>query len=362
MKILAIDTSCDETSAAVTDGLKVLSNVVWSQASLHARWGGVVPSLAQREHRARIDWVVQRALKKSVVGPRKVGAIAVTIGPCLAIAGEVGIKKAKDLAREWQRPVIVVNHIEGHLLSPLILRGKAKLENWPHFPALGLVISGGHTELIYIKQIGEYQIVASTIDDALGEALDKAARAMGLGYPGGAILEKMAREGNPKSFPLPLPMRGKENQQAFSYSGLKTAFWRLINEIKGKRGGLSERQIHDLAASFQNVAFEHLLRIIAIAIKEYPVRDLLVGGGVSANIELRKRLRKFGRSVGFMPWFPLRQNLCTDNAAMIGVAAGFKVERQEMIPLDRVDLIDRVPRARIDRSIESYWQQVGGGI
>ena len=129
-----------------------------------------------------------------------------TIGPCLAIAGEVGIKKAKDLAREWQRPVIVVNHIEGHLLSPLILRGKAKLENWPHFPALGLVISGGHTELIYIKQIGEYQIVASTIDDALGEALDKAARAMGLGYPGGAILEKMAREGNPKSFPLPLPL------------------------------------------------------------------------------------------------------------------------------------------------------------
>jgi N6-L-threonylcarbamoyladenine synthase len=355
MKILAIDTSCDETAAAVTQGTVVLSNVIWSQASQHAQFGGVMPSLAQRMHRERIDFVIDRALRQAQCGMAQIGAIAVTAGPGLAIALEVGITKAKEISAKYKLPLIPVNHIEGHLLSSLA-RASTKSQITNHkmkFPALGLVVSGGHTELILIKEIGKYEILAKTQDDALGEALDKAARMLGLGYPGGAILEKMARLGNPKAYPLPLPMSRSENKSSFSYSGLKTAFWRLTQQIQKSNSQITKQEICDLASSFQNRAFQHLERVVRNIIRTSPLwfpspklgegseeRYLLIGGGVAANIELRKRLRKLGKELDLRVRFPYSSKLVGDNAAMIGVAASFRtftdgeIDRKPRWPID----------------------------
>ena len=190
MKILAIDTSCDETAAAVTQDTKILSNVIWSQASAHAKFGGVMPSLAQRMHEERIDWVIQKALGKNYKDLKGIDAIAVTVGPGLSIALGVGIDRAKKLAIKYDKKLIAVNHLEGHILSSLVNKSSSI-----KFPALGLVVSGGNTILVKINKISSYETLAQTTDDALGEALDKGARMLGLGYPGGAILEKFARGG-----------------------------------------------------------------------------------------------------------------------------------------------------------------------
>lgn len=366
MKILAIDTSCDETAAAVTEGTTVLANVIWSQASLHAKFGGVMPSLAQRMHKERIDWVIAKAMKNAKWTMKNLGVIAVTQGPGLAIALEVGILKAKELAQKYKLPLIPVNHIEGHLLSPLANPSTSSLTSLHNYggrkmkgvewPALGLVVSGGHTELVLINKFGDYKILAKTQDDALGEALDKAARMLGLGYPGGAILEKMAKSGNPRAYPLPLPMARSEIQNAFSYSGLKTAMWRLV---ESQKDNLDKQIIYDLAACFQNRAFQHLERVInktILNIAPYPplnlrggtiegdisrVRDLLVGGGVAANMELRKRLRKMGKELGIRVHFPYSLKLVGDNAAMIGVAAALRNSCKS-------EEIDRKPRWSIE--------------
>jgi N6-L-threonylcarbamoyladenine synthase len=365
MKILAIDTSCDETAAAVTEGTKVLSNVIWSQALQHAQFGGVMPSLAQRMHRERIDWVISKAIHKAQITNHKIEAIAVTQGPGLAIALEVGIAKAKELAQKYGLPLIPVNHIEGHLLSPLAVSSTSPLSPLQNlgeeelkkmvWPALGLVISGGHTELILIRNIGDYKILAQTQDDALGEALDKAARMLGLGYPGGAVLEKMAKNGNPKAYFLPLPMARRENAEAFSYSGLKTAMWRLVTNLQNNptspKATLGAGQIYDLAATFQNRAFQHLIRICKRVIENQniQVKDLLVGGGVAANTDLRKRLRNLGKDTGFQVRFPYSKKLTGDNAAMIGVAAFLRQNSQFSIHNLQFDDIDRKPRWAIDQ-------------
>lgn len=357
MKVLAIDTSCDETSAAVTKGLEVLSNVVWSQASLHAKWGGVVPSLAQRQHEERIDWVVARALKTAEIDLKEIGTIAVTVGPGLAIALGVGIKKAKELASDLKLPILGINHIEGHILSCLAkpksrdltspgtghpLLGYRRGEQSKAI--LGLAVSGAHTEVILIEELAsKYKILAETQDDALGEALDKTARMLGLGYPGGAVLEKMARLGNQEAYTLPLPMIGKEKQLRLSYSGLKTAMWRLV-ESQG--ADLDKKQICDLAASFQSTAFEHLVRICREVLKQYPAKEIWVGGGVVANLELRRRLRKMGKELKIAIRFPYSMKLCGDNAAMIGVVAGIKIAKENFE--QNIDLVDRQPRFRID--------------
>jgi len=351
MRILAIDTSCDETSAAVTENTTILANVIWSQASLHARWGGVVPSLAQREHKKRIDWVVEKAIKRAKCQEKTLSAIAVTIGPGLAIALEVGIQKAKELAKKTHLPLLTVNHLEGHLLS--VFAQPKGLKNKPpeiDFPAFGLIISGGHTDFFLIKKIGQYQLLAKTQDDALGEALDKAARMLGLGYPGGAVLEKMAKNGKKGNPLLPLPLAGQEDKGFFSYSGLKTALWRLVEEKKARnRGFLEKDQIEDLAAHFQNRAFEHLIRVLEAQIQknnqEGEIRNLLVGGGVSANNEVRKELRMLGKRHNLRVWFPYSKKLCGDNAAMIGIAAYFKAQRGEYAK--NVKEVDRRPRFEI---------------
>jgi N6-L-threonylcarbamoyladenine synthase len=344
MKILAIDTSCDETAAAVTDGTKILSNVIWSQASAHAKFGGVMPSLAQRMHEERIDFVIHKALGIKHKALKDIGAIAVTIGPGLSIALGVGIDRARKLAIKYHKKLIAVNHLEGHILSPIV--NNEYLKSSIKYPALGLVVSGGNTILVKINKIGSYETLAQTTDDALGEALDKAARMLGLGYPGGAILEKMARLGNPKAYSLPIPIAGKEERKIFTYSGVKTAMSRKIEEVKNRNGNLTKQDVYDLAASFQDVAFTHLVRVCSYVINnsEFTINNLLVGGGVSANVELRRRLRKLGKEFGISVHFPYSKKLTGDNAAMIGVAAYFKAQRRDFLDLN---LIDRNPRAKL---------------
>lgn len=352
MKILSIDTSCDETAVAVTEGTKILSNIIWSQASAHAKFGGVMPSLAQRMHEERIDWVVERAINNSQLTINNLSAIAVTVGPGLSIALGVGVNKAKELAKKHNKKLIAVNHLEGHVLSPLARPNNSQLTiNNLQFPSLGLVVSGGNTILVKINKIGSYETLAQTTDDALGEALDKAARMLGLGYPGGAILEKMAllrsggaTEGQARCgfYALPIPIIGREERKIFTYSGLKTAFFRLVESKKP----LTKEKIYNLAACFQDVAFTHLIRVCSYIIENCKLKteNLLVGGGVSANIELRRRLRRLGKQFNLRVSFPYSKKLTGDNAAMIGVAAYFKAQRGEFT---RIDKIDRSPGAKI---------------
>lgn len=351
MIILAIDTSCDETAASVVRNTKVCSNIVWSQSSLHASFGGVMPSLAQRQHQERIDFVVNKALATSHQSlDTDIDAIAVTIGPGLGIALGVGINKAKKLAIKYKLPLIPVNHVESHLLSPfctsasLITNHKSQIT----FPALGLVLSGGTTVLCLIKDIGQYEILAETNDDALGEALDKAARLLGFGYPGGAVLEKMARSGNPKKYKLPIPLINDVIKNRFSYSGLKTALVRLFSTIKNP----SKQDIYDLAACFQEVAFEHVLRVLKFQItnhKSQITNHLLFGGGVANNILLKSKLRKLLKKYNIKLLTPYTKKLNGDNAGMIGVCAYLKLvtSHQSLNTFYDYESVDRNPKLKL---------------
>ncbi|KKQ24145.1 MAG: putative tRNA threonylcarbamoyladenosine biosynthesis protein Gcp [Candidatus Woesebacteria bacterium GW2011_GWA1_37_8] len=352
MKILAIDTSCDETAAAVTENETVVSNVIWSQASLHAKFGGVVPSLAQRQHEERIDWVINRALKNAKTQMINVDAIAVTVGPGLGIALGVGINKAKDLAKKYKLLIIPINHVESHLLSPLAQsKTNTNFSHNKYFPAYGLVVSGGNTLFVYIKGVGEYEVLAQTVDDALGEALDKAARMLGLGYPGGAVLEKFAKQGKANSYPLPIPMIGQEKRMEFSYSGLKTALWRLVE--KEKQEGLNKEIIANLATSYQNVAFEHIIRVLNYYLSHNLLPNtnyLFLGGGVGANTLLRKKLRVLLKSYNLKLITPYSKRLYGDNAAMVGVSAYLKNKNTKVINY-KIEEIDRKPDLNINQDI-----------
>jgi N6-L-threonylcarbamoyladenine synthase len=344
MKILAIETSCDETAAAVVCGLDVLSSVKYTQ-EIHSKYGGVVPSLAKRGHEERIDQIIALAMKNAQITPEDLGAIAVTVGPGLAIALGVGIEKAKELANKWNKPIVEINHVEGHLLSQLITAKQAGVEL--AFPALGLVVSGGHTQVIKINSIGDYEILMQSLDDDIGEAIDKGARMLGLPYPGGPALEQAAAKGSDKKYPLPLPMARREGI-GFSYSGLKTAMWRLVEKLKVESGSLSEDQVNDLATSFQTMVFKHLVRTLQLVINKTPTKDLLVGGGVAANQTLRRLLNELGTKNQLKVWFPPDLVMCTDNAAMIGVVAGFRAQKGLFA---EITAVDRKPRLRVDQSI-----------
>ena len=352
MKVLAIDTSCDETAVAVTNNTEIISNVIWSQASLHASFGGVMPSLAQRKHEERIDFVIQKAIKQAQIDIKDVDAIAVTIGNGLAIALGVGINKAKELAIKYNKPLIPVSHKEGHLLSPLAV-ALDHISPTITFPALGLVLSGKSTDLVVINGIGDYRLLAETSDDALGEALDKGARLLGLGYPGGAILEKLAKTGDQNRYKLPLPLQNDVIKNRFSYSGLKTAFVRLFELVKNP----NKQDIADLAASFQSKAFEHIIKVLEYQIKNSNVsyNDLLFGGGVANNIEIKKRLRMLCKKYNIKLHVPYTKKLNGDNAGMIGVCACLKYKQS--LPLRGknsnlkeffdYDSVDRNPRLKI---------------
>ncbi|MFM7088106.1 MAG: tRNA (adenosine(37)-N6)-threonylcarbamoyltransferase complex transferase subunit TsaD [Candidatus Paceibacterota bacterium] len=329
-KILAIDTSCDETSVAVTAGTRVLSNKISSQIEFHKKWGGVVPSIARTMHNENIDIVVTEALKAAKTKLEDIDAIAVTQGPGLAIALEVGIRKAKELSLKIGKPLIAINHMEGHIYSTLAQNktGKPKIEYI--FPMLALLVSGGHTELVLMKDHGEYTIVGRTLDDAVGEAYDKVARMLELGYPGGPIIEELAKEGDKDAYPFPIPMI-RHRTCDFSYSGLKTSVLYLTQKILTPETTKAERQkiTRDIAACFQKAAIESLVRKTEIALvdlKNLEIKDILLAGGVSANMALRKEFRKiFGKE--YRLHYPTSKKLYGDNAAMIGVAAYHHLEK-----------------------------------
>lgn len=344
MIILAIDTSCDDTSAAVVKDKIVLSNVISSQTELHNTWGGVVPIIAKRAHQERINAVISKALQLAKVPLQSIEVVAVTYGPGLAIALEVGVKKGKELALQLRKPLIAVNHMEGHLYS-VYAQTKGKKSAEPQFPLLALLVSGKHTELILMKQHGKFEILGATLDDAIGEAFDKVARLLGLGYPGGAILSQIAKQGNPNVYSLTVPLHQRKDLD-FSYSGIKAAMVRLVKQItmNGERT-LSRKEISDLAASFQKVAIQHLVERTKRALQMVKVKSLVVGGGVSANLVLRSELRKLCRLFKVAVYVPAKKELCMDNAAMIGVAAWYKVQRKEFV--EDISKLERDPTLSI---------------
>jgi N6-L-threonylcarbamoyladenine synthase len=349
--ILGIDTSCDDTSAAIVSGNRVLSNVISSQMELHRKYGGVVPIIARRNHEENIDAVVKEALVRAgktsgrELELKDIAAVAVTYGPGLAIALEVGIKKAKQLSAAFKIPLIAVNHMEGHLLSPLAANSKGKAAIDPEkviFPVLGVLISGGHTELVLVSEIGKQQKVGQKLDDAIGEAYDKVARMLGLGYPGGAALSEFAKKGDPHKHQLPVPMAKSDNLD-FSYSGLKTAVYYRIKELTEDGSSLSKRQVYDFAASFEAAAIAELQIKLEKALKKYGVKTVLVGGGVAQSAKVRRAIRAGSKKFGATAYFPNNRRLYTDNAAMIALVGNYKCQRKEFAD----QTLDRDPRASL---------------
>jgi N6-L-threonylcarbamoyladenine synthase len=324
VRVLGIETSCDETAAAVVEGGEhILSSTVASQVEFHARYGGIVPEVASRQHILAILPVVERALGEAGVGLERVEAIAVTNGPGLPGSLLVGVSLAKALALAKGLPLVGVNHLEAHLYS-LWLAGPP-----PPFPALALLVSGGHTELVLMKGHGDIWPLGRTRDDAAGEALDKAARLLGLGYPGGPAIEKVARQGEAR---FPLPRAWLKGSYDFSFSGLKTALRRMVEEMAGPL------PIADLAASFQQAVVDMLVAKALEVAGSLPVKAVLVAGGVAANTLLRETL--LARSP--LPLLIPPSYLCTDNAAMVAACGYFRLGRGERAPRD-MDIAPSLP-------------------
>lgn len=333
--ILAIETSCDETSVAVTKGRRVITNIISSQVDLHRKYGGVVPAIAKRAHEERIEPAIKEALKKSRISTKEIKTIAVTVGPGLAIALEVGIKKAKELSLALKKPLIAVNHMEGHIYSCFAQNRNGNPKRKIAFPALCILVSGGHTQLVIMKNHGQYKLLGETRDDAAGEALDKAAKILKLGYPGGPVIERLAQKGNPNKYPMPRPLFYSKTLD-YSFSGLKTHFLYLVQEIPPKKVGV---ELKNLAASFQEAVFDSIIKKTQVALQRYHPPSLLAGGGVIANKLLRRKVRSLVSKYGAAPYFPPKDELCTDNAAMIGVCAYFMIKSGKittnLIKLDR---------------------------
>jgi N6-L-threonylcarbamoyladenine synthase len=341
MKILAIETSCDDTCAAVLENDRILSNVVSSQTDLHAKWGGVVPDIAKRAHQARIKPVIETALIRAKIKIEDIEIIAVTLGPGLAIALSVGVNTAKELAIKYHKKLVAVNHVEGHILANLAKNKLGKPERKIEFPALALTVSGGHTKIVLVKKIGEYEVVGETLDDAAGEALDKAAKLLGLGYPGGPVIERLAIAGKNKILELPKPLLDKKILD-YSFSGLKTSFYYQIKDWPKDK---INKNLANLAADYQEAVFEHLIRKFKLAIEKYQPKTLMAAGGVLANLELRKKLRETARIYKLPILMPVKKILDTDNAAMIGVAGYYKAMRGEFVK--DIEKLDRDPRWEI---------------
>ncbi len=315
MIILGIDTSCDDTSAGIVlDGRRVISNVVHSQVELHHPYGGVVPELASREHLKNIMPVVSEALLKADIGMRDLDGIAVTVGPGLVGALLVGLYYAKALAYVHNLPMVAINHLEGHILSIFLE------EEVPAFPFVALTVSGGHTSLYHVKGYGQYSLMGQTLDDAAGEAFDKVARILGIGYPGGPVIENLALEGRGNKINFPRAYMSHDSLD-FSFSGLKTA---VALYIKKWRGGQTETdgvKISDIAASFQESVVDVLVQKLIDAGRKTGVLAVMAAGGVACNKRLRARLEEAASSQDIRVYCP-RPDYCTDNGAMIA-AAGY---------------------------------------
>ena len=339
MIVLGIETSCDETAAAVVDGeRRILADLVRSQLAEHAPWGGVVPEVAARAHLQVLDGLIAEAMARAGAGFADLDGIAVTGGPGLIGGVIVGVMTAKAIAAVAGKPFLAVNHLEGHALT-------ARLTDGIEFPYLLLLVSGGHCQLLAVEGVGRYRRLGTTIDDALGEAFDKVAKLLGLGYPGGPAVERAAATGNPKRFSLPRPMKGRDGCH-FSFSGLKTAVRVLIEAWP--EGRPDDRDIADVCASFQAAAADAVADRTANGIAAFralhPGADtLVVAGGVAANTALRTRLAGVAAGHGMRLIAP-PLGLCTDNAAMIAWAG---IERLRLGLIDRLDFAPR-PRWPLD--------------
>lgn len=313
VKILAIETSCDETSAAVVvNGTKVLSNIISSQIDLHKKYGGVVPEIASRKHIEKINPVIQEALDEAKVTFTELDAIAVTYAPGLVGALLVGLATAKAIAFACNKPLIGVHHIEGHISANYIQDPKFKP------PFICTVVSGGHTHLVYVKDYGIYEVIGKTRDDAVGEAFDKVARSIGLGYPGGPKIDKLSKEGNGKSIDFPRSYLEADSYD-FSFSGIKSAVLNYLNQAKMKNEEICKA---DIAASFQEAVIEVIVNKTIKAAKEYKIERIALAGGVAANSKLREEMGKACNEANIYFQYP-SSIYCTDNAAMIGCAAYF---------------------------------------
>lgn len=312
MRVLAIETSCDDTGAAVIlDGRKILSNVVSSQISVHQKYGGVVPELASRKHIESIVPIVAQALETAELTLREIDGIAVTQGPGLVGSLLVGLSFAKSLSFATGLPLVGVNHIEAHL-SAIFLEEKTL-----KFPFIGLVVSGGHTSLFRVDGFGKYERLGQTRDDAAGEAFDKVAKLLGLGYPGGPIIDELSETGNPKAIRFPRSYLGK-NSFDFSFSGIKTAVVNYVKAHPETPGGYPEDLIRDIVSSFQEAVVEVLMKKTLQAAQHEGLKRVVLSGGVAANRHLRQRIKEGASQQNVRVYIP-SPSFCTDNAAMVGV-------------------------------------------
>ncbi len=318
--VLGIETSCDDTGIAIYDTQRgLLSNLIASQAAIHADYGGVVPELASRDHSRQVLPLIQAALQAAGCSAVALHGIAYTAGPGLAGALLVGASIATALAFAWQLPLLPIHHLEGHLLAPM-LESPA-----PEFPFLALLVSGGHTQLVQVTQLGVYQLLGESLDDAAGEAFDKTAQLLGLGYPGGAQLAQLALQGRPYRFQLPRPMTDRPGLD-FSFSGLKTAVATTIRTADN-----SQQTRADIAQAFQSAVVETLVIKCRRALEQCGLNRLVVSGGVSANQALREQLAHLMQQRGGQVFYP-RLDLCTDNGAMIAYAGAVRLRAQKPSP------------------------------
>lgn len=322
MRILGIETSCDETAISLVNvnkqGIDVERNIVSSQVDIHAKYGGIVPEVAARMHVEVMIPLLQEAMGRKFKA-EDIDAIAVTRGPGLITSLLVGIETAKTLSYVWNKPIIPVNHLEGHLYSSWLDSDELKVDRKDIFPAIVLLVSGGHTELILMKEYGKYKKIGSTRDDAAGEAFDKVAKLLKLGYPGGPVISERAAEGNPREVELPRPML-KSKSFDFSFSGLKTA---VRYHVKDKK--LRERDVNNIAASFQWAVVDVLTQKTMRAVEQHKAKSIIIGGGVAANKKLRKEILIAADRAG-VEFFCPKMKYAGDNAAMIALAGYYQWE------------------------------------
>ena len=326
--ILAIESSCDDTSAALLKNGKVLSNIVAGQ-KVHEQYGGVVPELASRAHQQNIIPVVDTAIKEAGISKEDISAVAFTRGPGLLGSLVVGTSFAKSFALGMDIPLVEVNHMQGHILAHFIVNEE---EKYPEFPFICMTVSGGHTQLVLVKGYFEMEILGQTIDDAAGEAFDKAAKIMSIPYPGGPLIDKYAKEGDRKRFPFPISnLKGYD----FTFSGLKTSILYFLKKEIEKNPNFIEENRNDICASYQSTIIQSLFKKLIKATKDYGVKQVAIAGGVSANSLLRSEFQRIGQREGWTTFIPPFE-YCTDNAGMIGIAGHFKYLRGEFASQDVV--------------------------
>lgn len=341
--ILGIESSCDDTAAAIIKDGKLLVNIIATQ-DIHKAYGGVVPELASRAHQQNIIPVVDQALKQAGIAKHEISAVAFTRGPGLMGSLLVGTSFAKAFAMGLNIPLIEVNHMQGHVLAHFIIENEERIGEegariFPSFPFLCLTVSGGHTQIVLVKDFFDMTIIGETIDDAAGEAFDKAAKIMGLPYPGGPLIDKYAKEGNPVAFAFTKPRVPELN---YSFSGLKTGFMNFITNETAKNPDFIDQRRSDICASIQYTIVDILINKLKVAAKQYEIKQIAIAGGVSANSGLRDTLHKLAEQSGWKVFIP-KFEYCTDNAAMIAITGYYKYLKQDftsqaVTPLPRYGL------------------------